>query len=761
MKHFKIALAGQPNCGKSTIFNMLSGVKQHIANYPGITVDKKSAFFTLEEAKIELVDLPGIYSLSSFSPEERVTRNFLLNEKPDLIINVIDASNLTRHLYLTTQLCEMGIPILLVLNMMDIAKKKGLHVNPIELELFFGIRAICTIGKERKGKELFLKILIEILFSKTIFPKPISFASIKSEPDSLDKTVEMQYIASKRYDEASKASKLATIKYTSTANQTTQKIDAIMLHRWLGIPLMLLVIYGLYELAIVQGYKVTNYTWPILAWFKQSIVLFLPPETLSEVPLLREFGIWMVNSLNALLNYIPIFFILFSLIAILEDSGYMVRMAFLLDRIFKAYGLHGQSTLPYVLGGVFVGGCAVPAIMATKGMSDNRARIATILTIPFLNCLAKIPFFILIVSVFFVEYQSMAMFFISTITIIVALIVAKILSFTLLRHHESAPFIMELPAYHFPTLQGILSSSYQKIWLYLKKVATTVLSIAVILFVLIQFPGVSSERKIEVNLTMHEAYLAYEGVLKQTQFYEALKGESQLIALLDYEQRYKQERMNASSQKAAKHADETYQRENALFFTILKDRANQEAQIIDKELKKIILLRKNLFRAVKETKVENSYLGRLGKSVEDLTRHAGFDWRINVAFLSSFAARESFVATLGALFEPENTLERVDQSIKEIGRYAPLAGLAMILFMALTPPCIATMVVLKIQLSSWRWMIFALIYPLILGLIVAIGVYSLGTIFELSVLHVMMGVYAIALLVLVFLGFIPLNRFKS
>ena len=751
MKRFKIALAGQPNCGKSTIFNMLSGAKQHIANYPGVTVDKKSAFFTLGASKIELIDLPGTYSLSSFSPEERVAKDFLLEEKIDLIINVVDASNLTRHLYLTTQLCEMGIPILLVLNMTDLAEKKGLHVSPKELETFFLIRAVSINAKERKRKETFLKMLIEVLEHEPLIPKSIIF----------DGNELPHHIASKRYDEASKASALATIKYTSNVNQATQKIDAIMLHRWFGIPLMLLVIYGLYELSIVQGYKVTHYTWPLLAWFKQSVVSFLPPDTLIETPLLREFGIWMVNSVNALLNYIPIFFILFSLIAILEDSGYMVRMAFLLDRIFKTYGLHGQSTLPYVLGGVFVGGCAVPAIMATKGMSDNRARMATILTIPFLNCLAKIPFFILIVSIFFVEYQSLVMFFISTITIIVALIVAKILSLTLLRHHESAPFIMELPVYHLPTLQGIFHSAYQKVWVYLKKVATTVVAIAVILFVLIQFPGVSQEQKIDAENTIKKAYVAYEGVLKQTSFYEALIGEAQLGALLDYEQRYKQARMNARSQRMADKVDSAYKMENSLFYTILKDRSNQEAKAVEKELKKIIALRKNLVRSLRDAKIENSYLGRLGKGMESVTRYAGFDWRINVAFLSSFAARESFVATLGALFESENTQERAEQSIRQVGGYTPLLGLAMILFMALTPPCIATMIVIKVQLASWKWMVFALVYPLILGLFVSVGVYSIGTFFDLSVLHVMAGVYMLSLLLLVTLGRIPLNRFKS
>ncbi|MFW6307664.1 MAG: ferrous iron transport protein B, partial [Campylobacterales bacterium] len=611
MARFRVALLGQPNCGKSTIFNLLSGAKQHIANYPGITVDKKSAEFKLDEHTIELIDLPGTYSLSSYSDEESVATSELVSGNIDLVINIMDASNFKRNLYLTTQLTEVGIPTIVFLNMMDVADDRGMEFDIDKLSKLLNCEVVAGVGYKSETKNQLLE-KIKLTLSKNQIPSfiklegledeleefsdylllksgeledfPLRWLSIRllegdalakkyiqksnnaqeiiSATENIKNDIESRidtkldiFISSKRYDFSEKIEALTVTKYKEKKKNITNIIDKVVLNRFLSLPIMLGIIFLLYELSIVQGYELTNYTWPLLASFKQFVVDILPASGFIEAPIVREFGIWMVNSVNALLNYIPIFIILFTLIALLEDSGYMARMAFVLDRIFRNYGLHGQSTLPYVLSGVFVGGCAVPGIMATKGIPDPRAKMATILTVPFLNCLAKIPFFVLIVSIFFIDYKSWVMFFISTITIIVALIVAKILTITVLRHEKSMPFILEMPNYHMPRIKNVFFSVKDKIWLYIKKVMTIVVAVAAVLFVLIQFPGISEETKLQVSQSSQKTVDTFLNATKNSAYFEAVNNEDKLTKLLNFEESYKQKRMNISSQEALNKLD--------------------------------------------------------------------------------------------------------------------------------------------------------------------------------------------------------------
>ncbi|MFP4486267.1 MAG: ferrous iron transport protein B [Campylobacterales bacterium] len=816
MARFRVALLGQPNCGKSTIFNLLSGAKQHIANYPGITVDKKSAEFKLDEHTIELIDLPGTYSLSSYSDEESVATSELVSGNIDLVINIMDASNFKRNLYLTTQLTEVGIPTIVFLNMMDVADDRGMEFDIDKLSKLLNCEVVAGVGYKSETKNQLLE-KIKLTLSKNQIPSfiklegledeleefsdylllksgeledfPLRWLSIRLlEGDALAKKyiqksnnaqeitgaaenikndIESRidtkldiFISSKRYDFSEKIEALTVTKYKEKKKNITNIIDKVVLNRFLSLPIMLGIIFLLYELSIVQGYELTNYTWPLLASFKQFVVDILPASGFIEAPIVREFGIWMVNSVNALLNYIPIFIILFTLIALLEDSGYMARMAFVLDRIFRNYGLHGQSTLPYVLSGVFVGGCAVPGIMATKGIPDPRAKMATILTVPFLNCLAKIPFFVLIVSIFFIDYKSWVMFFISTITIIVALIVAKILTITVLRHEKSMPFILEMPNYHMPRIKNVFFSVKDKIWLYIKKVMTIVVAVAAVLFVLIQFPGVSEETKLQVSQSSQKTVDTFLNATKNSAYFEAVNSEDKLTKLLNFEESYKQKRMNISSQEALNKLDAEFKSKNETFFKILRDRKDRDAKIINRALKRVILYRKSTLKLLNDEKIDNSYLGRIGKSLEGVTQYAGFDWRINVAFLSSFAARESFVATLGALFEgseADPTKNPSSQIIDSSG-YTQLAALAMIIFMALTPPCIATLIVIKAQTNSYKWMLFALLYPIVIGLVVAMTIYSGGSYLELSAMQVMWGFYAFMIAILLALGVVDRKR---
>ncbi|MFP4333061.1 MAG: ferrous iron transport protein B [Campylobacterales bacterium] len=816
MARFRVALLGQPNCGKSTIFNLLSGAKQHIANYPGITVDKKSAEFKLDEHTIELIDLPGTYSLSSYSDEESVATSELVSGNIDLVINIMDASNFKRNLYLTTQLTEVGIPTIVFLNMMDVADDRGMEFDIDKLSKLLNCEVVAGVGYKSETKNQLLE-KIKLTLSKNQIPSfiklegledeleefsdylllksgeledfPLRWLSIRllegdalakkyiqksnnaqeiiSATENIKNDIESRidtkldiFISSKRYDFSEKIEALTVTKYKEKKKNITNIIDKVVLNRFLSLPIMLGIIFLLYELSIVQGYELTNYTWPLLASFKQFVVDILPASGFIEAPIVREFGIWMVNSVNALLNYIPIFIILFTLIALLEDSGYMARMAFVLDRIFRNYGLHGQSTLPYVLSGVFVGGCAVPGIMATKGIPDPRAKMATILTVPFLNCLAKIPFFVLIVSIFFIDYKSWVMFFISTITIIVALIVAKILTITVLRHEKSMPFILEMPNYHMPRIKNVFFSVKDKIWLYIKKVMTIVVAVAAVLFVLIQFPGISEETKLQVSQSSQKTVDTFLNATKNSAYYEAVNSEDKLTKLLNFEESYKQKRMNISSQEALNKLDAEFKSKNETFFKILRDRKDRDAKIINRALKRVILYRKSTLKLLNDEKIDNSYLGRIGKSLEGVTQYAGFDWRINVAFLSSFAARESFVATLGALFEGSEAdpTKNPSSQIMDSSGYTQLAALAMIIFMALTPPCIATLIVIKAQTNSYKWMLFALLYPIVIGLVVAMTIYSGGSYLELSAMQVMWGFYAFMIAILLALGVVDRKR---
>ncbi len=796
----KVALAGQPNCGKSTIFNLLAGVNQHVANYPGVTVDKKSATLTYAAESIELVDLPGTYSFSTFSLEERVAKAFILDEQPDVIVNVVDASNLRRHLYLTFQLLELGRPLVLVLNMMDVAERRGLEIDCDKLSDLFNVRVVKAIGAKRQGKDDILRAVHDAAQTKIVEPFRVDYDRLEpyisqieeqlSAPDHLtsrwlalkvlegdDVIVERvgisretvrdvsreihsrhdvdvdQMIAGLRYSAADLAYHKCVKEQRQQGETLTAKIDRIVLNQWTAFPILGLVIYLVYQLAIVQGYKLTDYTWPLLAAVRNRFFSLLPQTEFVDVPLLTEFGIWMANSVLALLNYIPIFFILFVLIAILEDVGYMPRMAFILDRIFRKFGLHGQSTLPLVLGGAFVGGCAVPGIMATKGIADERARLATILTVPYMNCLAKVPFYTLLLGAFFKEQMALMMFFISTVTLFIALILARLLTSSVLRSRETAPFVMELPTYHLPTISGVWLRAFQRLWIYIKKVVTIVVAVAVVLFVLLQYPGVAKDKMAEFRSQADTALAEFRLVVEGTPYFSSLDQPEKIYRLLNLNDAYRADRMLAASADAVVLLDQKYLEMEPELFAIIAA-ADQDARRINRALRNLSNAGRRLQLDMKNEKITNSYLGTFGRVLEPVTRYAGFDWRINVAFLSSFAARESAVATLGSIYEKGATDATPAEVMAEDGAYTPVHAASMILFMILTPPCIATMVVVKLQSGSYKWMLFAIFFPVFTGVVLSALFFSAAVQLGWSGVDLMrnfyMGVAALALL----LGFV-------
>ena len=805
MKKIKTVLAGQPNCGKSTIFNLVSGIEQHIANYPGVTVDKKTGYFKYEDYKIEMVDLPGTYSFSSYSLEEKVAKEFILNENPQIVVNVVDASNLKRNLYLTFQLLEMGLPVVVVLNMMDVASRRGIKVDSKKISSMLNCPVIEASGAKGIGGDEIMKSITSLYENQTNFEEfKINYEELESfilEIEELikdstsnfskrwlaikalegDETIieylnkefpEIKDILEKqnslfetRYDK-NIVTFLATFRYDSAEiiyqesitnerpNQKTltDKTDKIVLNRFLALPILFAIMFLVYEISIVMGYKLTDYTWPILASFKNLVIDFMPEANFTDVPMITDFAIWMVNSANALLNYIPIFFILFALIAIMEDVGYMPRMAFILDRVFRKFGLHGQSTLPLVLGGAMVGGCAVPGVMSTKGIADERARMATILTVPYMNCLAKVPFYTLLLAAFFRTDMAIMMFYISTITVFSALIVAKILTTTVLKNRETAPFVMELPPYHLPTLKGVVIRSSQRVWLYIKKVVTIVLAVAIVLFALLQFPGLSDESKVKFENMSNNALSEFDLQIKDSTYYEHINSKEKVSQLLNYYDNYRTKKMINSSDSV----DESFIKQNELFYKFIRPIKDEEAKKVNNALKKLSNDRKNILREIKNEKVETSLLGMAGKSIEPLTKYAGFDWKINVAFLSSFAARESAVATLGSLYENNKAdNQRAEEAMAQNSGYTPLHATAIIIFMLLTPPCIATMIVVKMQTNSFKWMLFAIFFPITLGILIASFVFTLGNLNSWSGLEAMSYYYFTILGLTLILGLFP------
>ncbi|MFW3343877.1 ferrous iron transport protein B [Aliarcobacter butzleri] len=805
MKNLKTVLAGQPNCGKSTIFNLVSGIEQHIANYPGVTVDKKVGFFKYQDYKIQMVDLPGTYSFSSYSLEERVAKEYIINENPDIIINVVDASNLKRNLYLTFQLLEMGLPVIVVLNMMDVASRREIKIDSQKISSMLNCPVVEASGAKGIGGDEIMKSVVSLYENKTNFEEfKINYEELESfileieeqikdstsnlskrwlaikalegdetiikylndEFPTIRNTLEKQnslfetrydknivtFLATFRYDSAEIIYQ-KTVKHENKNQETlTDKADKIVLNRFLALPILFILMFLVYEISIVMGYKLTDYTWPILASFKNLVIDFMPEANFTDVPMITDFAIWMVNSANALLNYIPIFFILFALIAIMEDVGYMPRMAFILDRVFRKFGLHGQSTLPLVLGGAMVGGCAVPGVMSTKGIADERARMATILTVPYMNCLAKVPFYTLLLAAFFRTDMAIMMFYISTITVFSALIVAKILTTTVLKNRETAPFVMELPPYHLPTLKGVVIRSSQRVWLYIKKVVTIVLAVAIVLFALLQFPGLSDESKVKFENMSNNTLSEFDLQIKDSTYYEHINSKEKVSQLLNYYDNYRTKKMINSSDSV----DESFIKQNELFYKFIRPLKDEEAKKVNTALKKLSNDRKNILREIKNEKVETSLLGMAGKSIEPLTKYAGFDWKINVAFLSSFAARESAVATLGSLYENNKAdNQRAEEAMAQNSGYTPLHATAIIIFMLLTPPCIATMIVVKMQTNSFKWMLFAIFFPIGLGIISSAIIFTLGNMYSWSGFEAMTYYYIVVLLITLILGLYP------
>lgn len=570
-------------------------------------------------------------------------------------------------------------------------------------------------------------------------------------------------IARKRFDAAEEMVALVVRRDEAQKTTLSDRIDRIVLHR-IGGPLVLFaVMFLFYELSIIQGYRLTTWTWPILAAGRDCIASFLPPQGLVFDPLTRAVPLAIVDGIIAVLNYIPVFLILFALIAVMEDSGYMARVAFLLDRLFRYFGLHGHSAMPLILSGVLVGGCAVPGVMACRTIKDEKARLATMMIVPLMNCMAKIPLYTLLVGIFFSEHRRLAMFFVSTITLVIALAVAKIMTLTVLKKAATAPFVLELPVYHIPTVRGVLSRCLERTWLFVKKIITIVAAVVLVVQLLLSFPGMHADRRAYYAELAARQTRAFLGALGPDNRYAGLFEEGGVERFSSFRDDYRKARAKATDEPSREKVESEFARRNKDFTRIVMGgtyreggvtRRDADAARINREYRKLDRAIREIKAAAREETINGSVMGRLGDALEPVTRFAGFNRRINIALISAFAAKENSVATLGSLYQDTNEEERnlAERMQGTETGWTSLHALALIIFMTMYPPCIPTLLMIRLESGSLKWTLLAASYPIVLGLAMAVSVFSAGNLFGLSGLQAMLLFYAGALLVTATLG---------
>lgn len=699
----RIVLAGNPNTGKTTIFNNLTGARQHVGNYPGVTVEKKEGYCRCGKIEIQIVDLPGTYSLTAYAVDELVARNFIINEKPDVVVNIVDASNLERNLYLTTQLIELGTPLVLALNMTDMAAGRGIKINIDRLSKSLGVPIVPIVGTRNEGTRQLLDAVIDVA-AKNVHTTPIHvtykdeveaeidkiavclndtlqansrWRAIKllEHDDEVCSKISSKYVlrqvdesrarikerlgnqpeivvADGRYSFITQICFEAVRSQPATHRQLSDRIDAIVTNRFLSIPLFLGLMYLVFQLTFTLGTPPMDWIDAGFSWLGDTISRLWPSGSESVLKSLIVDGV--IGGVGGVLVFLPNIILLFLAIAILEDTGYMARAAFIMDRLMHRIGLHGKSFIPFIIGF----GCSVPAIMATRTLENKRDRLLTMLVVPFISCGARLPIYALIIPAFFPKVlHSTMLWTIYVIGILMAIISAKLLSMTVLKG-ESASFVMELPPYRLPTIKSTLLHMWERSKLYLAKAGTIILGISILLWVCTSFP-------------------------KKTSFDQ------------DYDALATQARQQFSGDKLDQRLLEI-----------------EEMQLAESTAYTIS--------------------GRVGHSIEPALKPIGFDWKIGTALIGAIAAKEVFVAQLGIVFavgESDETSGSLRAQLQK--NYNPLTGFCIMLFCLISAPCMATFAIIRRESNSWKWAVFQFAGMTALAYIVTLIVYQAG-----SLLHI-------------------------
>ena len=660
-----VALVGNPNCGKTSLFNFASGSHERVGNYSGVTVDAKEGYADFEGYHLKLIDLPGTYSLSAYSPEELYVRKQLLEDTPDVIINVLDSSNIERNLYLTTQLMDMHLRVVCALNMFDETERRGDHLSIDTLSSLLGMPMVPTSFKTGRGLPELLREVIHIFESQEGHDNYYRHIHINHGHEIEDGIANIQtflkgndllrlrystrWLALKLLEKDQKAEEvIASLPESKqilaardmaihrvkeeTGNdsetaimdakygfirgalheagyvvgakedtyKTTHKLDALITNRWVGFPIFFFILYLMFEVTFTLG------QYP-MDWIEMGVERLgeLIGDTMSEGPLKAMLIDGVIGGVGSVIVFLPQILILYTFISFMEDSGYMARAAFIMDKLMHGMGLHGKSFIPLIMGF----GCNVPAVMATRTIESRRSRLITMLVLPMMSCSARLPIYIMITGAFFsVRYQSLVMISLYVVGILLSIIIARVLSTWVIKG-EDTPFVMELPPYRFPTAKAIFRHTWEKGKQYLKKMGGVILVASIIVWAL--------------------GYFGTMGVAPS---------------------------------------------------------------------------------------LEESFIGLLGKSIEPLFTPQGFDWRLDVSLIAGVGAKEIVASTIGVLYTDDFN-------------FSPLTAYAFLLFVLIYFPCIATVVAIKNESGSWRWAFFAACYTTLLAWVVSALVYQIGNLF--------------------------------
>ena len=665
-RNINVALVGNPNCGKTSLFNFASGAHERVGNYSGVTVDAKEGFAEFEGYRMKLVDLPGTYSLSAYSPEELYVRKQLVEDTPDVIINVLDASNIERNLYLTTQLMDMHLRVVCALNMFDETERRGDQLNIDTLSGLMGIPMVPTSFRTGRGLPELMREVIHIFESQEghdnyyrhihinhgheiengianiqkflkgndllrlrystrwlalkLLEKDSEAERVIRELPEAEQIIEVRDVAVHRVKEETGTDSETAImdaKYgfirgalqeagyemgtKENTYKVTHQLDALITNRWLGFPIFFFLLYLMFEVTFTLGQYPMDWIEAGVEWLGEFV-----SQTMSDGPLKAMVVDGIIGGVGAVIVFLPQILILYTFISFMEDSGYMARAAFIMDKLMHGMGLHGKSFIPLIMGF----GCNVPAVMATRTIESRRSRLITMLVLPMMSCSARLPIYIMITGAFFsVRYQSLVMMSLYVIGIVLSVIIARVLSTWVIKG-EDTPFVMELPPYRFPTAKAIFRHTWEKGKQYLKKMGGVILVASIIVWAL--------------------GYFGTMGVAPS---------------------------------------------------------------------------------------LEESFIGLMGKAIEPLFLAQGFDWRLDVSLLAGVGAKEIVASTIGVLYGDAGY------------NFSPLTAYAFLLFVLIYFPCIATIAAIKNESGSWRWAIFAACYTTLLAWVISAVVYQVGSIF--------------------------------
>ena len=777
----RIALAGNPNCGKTTMFNNITGAKQHVGNYAGVTVEKKEGYKKFDGHELLFIDLPGTYSLTARSLDELVARNVIVNDNPDVIVNVLDASNLERNLYLAAQLLELEKPMVIALNMSDVAEDMGIKYDLKKMAEMTGATIVSTVGRTNIGtKELLeatvsvaasqkapgvtinygdllegkISELVEELKQAGTVTYPLRWVAVKlleKDADVIGKV--MRFENTEAVIEKAKAiheeikdkvdldvvfqeyrHRFAVEVYNTCLTQAptqletrSDRYDKILTHRIFGLPIFMVVMWLLFNFvntvgAIPQGWIEDGFT-ALQAW-----VITVIPE--GQLQSLISDGI--IAGVGAVLSFVPLILLLFLGISFLEDTGYMARAAFVIDRVMRACGLHGKSFIPLLLGF----GCSVPSVMGARILDNYKDRMVTILITPFMSCSARLPVYTLFAAAFFPpEWAGTVVFGVYALGIVFGIVFAKIFRKYLFAG-EAEPFVMELPPYHLPTLKATLTHMFERGIMYLKKAGTFILAASILVWFITTYP-MDVEYSKDYDALHDQVAQTYEMKDAETLAHFGITTDEQKDQVNEIVDNMKSTVADATTQaedagEAAPEIEVEDDSEAPELFNDIKEQNEQLFPVAWAMYKNSVNLddeNQKIDEQKNSEKLEQSYAAMFGKAINPVLKPLGFDWKIGVSLVAGLAAKEVVVSTLGTIYAVGGDTDHpqaLTDYLQNDPHFTPLIALTLMLFILIYPPCIAALAVIKRETGSLKWMLFMFCYENAFAWIACFIFYNIG-----------------------------------